>query len=120
MQPVNQGEPALQPASKVDAANASLRYTFINMSVTTGALEAAREDQAARSSMFTTIKNYFVAAGLPTSSLLTQHAAEHHHEDVPDEVAKEAEGTPPPFFSTKFFVAFTTIVTLDRVMVGSG
>lgn len=55
--------------------------------------------------MFTTIKNYFVAVGLPTSSLLTQHATEHHHEDVPDEVAQEAEAlsktrTPSPITET--------------------
>lgn len=62
------------------------------MSITNGVPEAAGENQTARSSMFTNIKNYFIAVGLPTSNLLTQHAAEHHHEDVPDEVAKEAEG----------------------------
>jgi hypothetical protein len=43
--------------------------------------------------MFTSIKNYLVTVGLPASNLLSQHAVEHHHEDVPDVVAKEAEGT---------------------------
>jgi hypothetical protein len=59
------------------------------MSAASGVLEDAPEP----GNMFTTIKNYLVAVGLPTSPLLTQHAAEHHHEDVPDEVAKEVDGT---------------------------
>jgi len=63
--------------------------------------------------MFTTIKNYFVAVGLPTSSLLTQHAVEHHHEDVPDEVAKEAEGTAPSHPCLWHLLAASLIITFN-------
>jgi hypothetical protein len=94
-QAVSQEETALRPPCQVNTANASIRCISITMSITDDAPEAAWEDHTARSSMFTTIKNYFITVGLPTSSLLTQHAAERHHEDVPNEVAKEGEGTAP-------------------------
>lgn len=54
------------------------------MSITDAQLDAADdENQITRSSLFTNVKNYLISLGLPSGNLLTQHATDHHHEDVP-------------------------------------
>jgi hypothetical protein len=57
------------------------------------AREESREDeQGVAGRMVTNVKNYIVTLGLPASKLLTQHAAVHHHEDVPSDTHDDTEG----------------------------
>ncbi|KAF1955481.1 hypothetical protein CC80DRAFT_85611 [Byssothecium circinans] len=41
---------------------------------------------AARSSLLTAVKDFLVSLGVPANSNVTQHTAQCHHEDVPNEV----------------------------------
>ncbi|KAF2256264.1 tyrosine-protein phosphatase SIW14 [Trematosphaeria pertusa] len=62
------------------------------MSISNGQPEATEgQQQAARGGLFANIKSYITSLGLDASHLLTQHAANHHHEDVPADVVKEPE-----------------------------
>lgn len=68
-----------------------------NMSISNGQPEATEgQQQAARGGLFANIKSYITSLGLDASHLLTQHAANHHHEDVPADVVKEPEGLCSP------------------------
>ncbi|KAJ4292351.1 tyrosine-protein phosphatase siw14 [Kalmusia sp. IMI 367209] len=63
------------------------------------------EQPTARSSLFNSVKNYFATLGLPSNSLLTQHAACHHHEDLlvdgsDDAITAATTRTPSPITET--------------------
>jgi tyrosine-protein phosphatase SIW14 len=62
------------------------------------------EQPTARSSLFTSVKSYFAGLGLSTNSLLSEHAACTHHEDLVDGSDENAEAaktrTPSPITET--------------------
>jgi len=49
------------------------------------------EQPAAQSTLFTNIKNYFASLGINTN--FTQHAEDHHHEDLADDGSGEHSST---------------------------